>query len=54
MYVHMLCRYVRNRHTKEYETDRKASITSQTALTGMTIIGNEVAEQCDKTFQSDQ
>ena len=50
----MLCRYVRNRYTKHYETDRKGSITSQTALTGMTILGNEVAEQYDKTIQSDQ
>ena len=50
----MLCRYVRNRCTKHYETDRKAAITSQTASTGTTILENELAEQYNKTIQSDQ
>ena len=42
MYIHVLYRYRRNRNAKFYNSDeqgRKASITSQTALTG-TVLEN--------------
>ena len=62
----MLCRYIRNRNTKFYNADeqgKRASITSQTALTGTVLENNKTdtvfpqspSEPRNKTmFQSNQ